>query len=226
MTQAAQKQPGKARTASRDVRRKQLIMAAIESISKRGFSGTTLKHVTQGAKLSHGVVNFHFESKETLYVETLGYIVNEHYEIWHQSMENAGSDPAGQLTAVVEAGFDKKVCSPKKMAVWFAFWGQAKYRPKYLEIHNKHDEDRFVELTRLCGEIINEGNYDKLDAGQMARTLEALIDGLWLTMLLYPTDQKRVECRRDCFAALANFFPNHFERPPILESSNCEIPNK
>ncbi|KAG1700501.1 HTH-type transcriptional regulator BetI [Nymphon striatum] len=121
-------------------------MAAIESISKRGFSGTTLKHVTQGAKLSHGVVNFHFESKETLYVETLGYIVNEHYELWHGSMDKAGPDPADQLTAVVEADFDKKVCSPKKMAVWFAFWGQAKYRPKYLKIHNKHDEDRFVEL--------------------------------------------------------------------------------
>ncbi len=221
MTEAAQKQSGKSRTASRDVRRKQLIMAAIESISKRGFSGTTLKHVTQGAKLSHGVVNFYFESKETLYVETLGYIVNEHYELWHGSMDNAGPDPADQLTAVVEADFDKKVCSPKKMAVWFAFWGQAKYRPKYLKIHNKHDEDRFVELTRLCGEIINEGKYENLDAGQVARTIEALVDGLWLTMMLYPTDQKRIECRRDCFATLANFFPNHFERPPLVDGNSC-----
>ena len=222
MAEVNPKQSGKSRTASRDVRRKQLIMAAIDSISKRGFSGTTLKHVTQGAKLSHGVVNFHFESKETLYVETLGYIVNEHYELWHNSMENAGPNPADQLTAVIEADFDKKVCSPKKMAVWFAFWGQAKYRPKYLKIHNKHDEDRFIELTRLCGEIIEDGNYENLEAGQMARIMEALVDGLWLTMMLYPTNQKRLECRRDCFATLAKFFPKHFERPPPLENNSCQ----
>lgn len=66
MSPNQQQQRAKPRTASRDVRRKQLIMATIDSISKRGFAGTTLKHVTQGANLSHGVVNFHFENKETL----------------------------------------------------------------------------------------------------------------------------------------------------------------
>ncbi len=222
MKQQNQNQTGKPRTAPRDVRRKQLIMGAIDSISKRGFSGTTLKHVTQGAKLSHGVVNFHFESKESLYVETLGFLANEHYKIWYEAMKNAGPDPVDQLVAVIEADFNKKVCSPKKLSVWFAFWGQAKYRPNYLKIHNKHDEARFGELARLCAEIINDGNYEDLYAPQMARTLEALIDGLWLDMMLYPSTQKRLECRNDCFVALANFFPKHFKYLLADESNSCQ----
>ena len=222
MKQNIQKQTGKPRTAPRDVRRKQLIMAAIESISKRGFSGTTLKHVTQGAKLSQGVVNFHFESKETLYVETLGFLANEHYQIWYDAMNNAGPDPANQLAAVIEADFDKKVCSQKKLAVWFAFWGQAKYRPNYLKVHNKYDEDRFIEITRLCAEIIRDGGYENLSAQQMARTLEALIDGLWLNMMLYPSIQKRIECRNDCFVALAHYFPKHFVHLSAKAPNKCQ----
>jgi len=201
----------KNRTEPRDVRRKQLILATIDSISKRGFSGTTLKHVTSGAKLSQGIVNFHFESKEALYIETLGYLVNEHHKLWFESMKAASPDPADQLTAIIEADFNKIVCSPKKLAVWFAFWGQVKYRPNYLKIHNKHDEDRFIELTRLCGEIIKAGPYENLEPGQVARTLEALIDGLWLDMVLYPSARKQKENRNDCFNLLAVFFPKHFK---------------
>jgi len=69
----------KRRTEPREVRRLQLIMAAIDSISKRGFSDTTLRHVTETAKVSHGVVNYHFESKEALYAATLGFLAQEHY---------------------------------------------------------------------------------------------------------------------------------------------------
>ncbi|MEM7215962.1 MAG: TetR family transcriptional regulator C-terminal domain-containing protein [Pseudomonadota bacterium] len=202
------KQTGK-RTAPRDVRRKQLIMAAIDSISKLGFSGTTLKHVTEKANLSHGVVNYHFDSKEALYDATLGFIAKEHYEMWMGFMQKAGPEPAEKLRAVIEADFDKKICAPKKMAVWFAFWGQAKYRPNYLKIHARYDEERFTEIGRLCSEIIREGNYSHLDPNRTARTIEALIDGLWLTMMLYPSDAKRLQCRDDCFGTIALLFPDH-----------------
>ncbi len=215
MTETEQNKFVKNRTEPRDVRRKQLILATIDSIAKRGFTGTTLKHVTSGANLSQGTVNFHFESKDSLYLETLGYLVNEHHKLWFESMQAARPDPANQLAAIIEADFNNRVCSPKKLAVWFAFWGQVRYRPNYLKIHYKHDVDRFVELTRLCDEIINEGPYDNLEAGQIARTLEALVDGLWLDMMLYPSARKEKENRNDCFNLLAEFFPKHFENSSI-----------
>ena len=210
MTAVGKKQQARKRTEPRKVRRRQLILAAVDSISKRGFSATTLSHIAKGAKLSHGVVNYHFDSKEALYDETLGYLVREHYDLWFGYLRDAAPDPASQLAAIVDADFDKKVCTPKKLAVWFAFWGQAKYRPNYLKIHNRYDQQRSLEIERICRQMIADGDYAHQDATRVARTIEALIDGLWLNLMLYAPEATRQEARDDCYEALAEFFPHHF----------------
>jgi len=207
------------RTAPRDVRRRQLIQAAIDSISKRGFSDTTLRHVTEKAKLSHGVVNYHFESKEALYDATLGYLAKEHYDLWTRYLAASVSEPAHQLAAIVSADFDKKICTHKKLAVWFAFWGQAKYRPNYLKIHNKFDNERFEKIDHIASKIIAQGQYPNLNSASAARIIESLIDGFWLSMMLYPSNAGRKKNRQDCLLALAALFPAHF---PISDRTNTE----
>ena len=212
MNQITKKKPGNARTATREARRQQLINATIDSISKRGFSGTTLATVTKTAKLSHGTVNFHFENKEDLYGQTLGYLAREHYDHWSTAMVAAGPDPARQLAAVIEVDFKSSICSTKKLAVWFAFWGQAKHRPTYLKIHNTYDDQRRAELERLCKELARERDYAQIDPTETTQNIEAMIDGLWLQLLLHPQKHQRTKARNNCFNYLAQLFPKHFSR--------------
>ncbi|WP_171096782.1 MULTISPECIES: TetR/AcrR family transcriptional regulator [unclassified Ruegeria] len=200
----------KRRTEPPEVRRLQLIMAAIDSISKRGFSDTTLKHVTETANLSHGVVNYHFDSKEALYDAALGFLAQEHYENWLKYYEAAEPKAAHRLAAIVRADFDKSICTHKRLAVWFAFWGQAKYRPNYLKIHNKYDNERYDRILHLCGELIADGGYDDLDPEKTARAVEAMSDGAWLSLMLYPKVADRREFRDVCMLSLSRFFPKHF----------------
>ncbi len=207
----------KKRTAPRDVRRKQLIMAAIDSISRRGFSDTTLRHVTEKAKLSHGVVNYHFKSKEALYDATLGFLAEEHYDLWAKYLKEAGPKPADQLAAIIRADFDKKVCTHKRLAVWFAFWGQAKYRPNYQKIHNKYDYMRVDEIYRICSQIVKEGSYSNINAEAATKTIESLSDGFWLRLMLYPSSTSREECMDNCLRTLSCIFPRHF---PLAALSN------
>ena len=133
----------KRRSEPREVRRLQLIMAAIDSISKRGFSDTTLRHVTETAQLSHGVVNYHFDSKAALYDAALGFLAQEHYDNWSKYYDAAKPTAAHRLAAIISADFDESICTHKRLTAWFAFWGQAKYRPNYLKIHNKYDNERY-----------------------------------------------------------------------------------
>jgi len=213
----AKKSPN-SRTATREVRRQQLIESTIDSISKRGFSGTTLATVTKGAKLSHGIINFYFKSKEVLYEETLGYLAQEHYDLWLSGMKNAGPEPEKQLAAILEADFNPAICSKKKLAVWFAFWGQAKYRPNYLILHHAYDDHRNAELRRVCAELIEDGGYNHIDPDSIARRIEAVVDGLWLNLLLYPNVQHRMQARNDCFTYLSEVFSKHF--PHISANNN------
>jgi len=198
------------RTANRKARRQQLIEATIESIAELGFTDTTLSTVTTRADLSHGTINFHFKSKDLLFVETLKFLAEEHRDHWHAALEKAGPRPAKQLAAMIEIDFDPVICNEKRLAVWFAFWGETTCRPAYFDICGQIDADRLWELERLCRAIKEEGQYPHVDSSLVAKCLESLIDGIWLNKLCQPEVYRRSEAMRMCISFLAGWFPRHF----------------
>ncbi|MFN4100463.1 MAG: TetR family transcriptional regulator, partial [Pararhodobacter sp.] len=129
------------RTMSRDARRAQIIEATIESLAQRGFSRTTLTGVARLAGLSHGLVLFHFETKEKLLVEVLAFLAEEYRANWSAALAAAGPHPAQQLNALIEADFDLTVFTPARLSAWCAFWGEAQSRPLYQETCGSKDED-------------------------------------------------------------------------------------
>ena len=106
-----------------------LINSAIKSISKRGINETTMSNVSQGAGLSQGIVNFHFKSKELLLIETLKFISNEYLEAFEKKLRKAGDNPANKIAAIIDNDFDKKICNQEKIAVWYTFFSEVKFKP-------------------------------------------------------------------------------------------------
>lgn len=199
------------RKASKDVRRRQLIDATIASLAERGFSETTLADVARGAGLSQGIVNFHFQSKDKLLVETLQFMAEEYSDHWRAAMETAGPDPARRLWALVAADFDLTICSKTKLAAWCAFWGEARSRPTYQSLCGARDEAYQMTLTVLCAELAAAAppGGARQDAAAIALALDALLDGLWLRMMM----QDRMTGERALAAArafLIAVFPHQF----------------
>lgn len=200
----------KRRVENREVRRLQLIKATISSIAELGFADTTQTAVANRAGLSHGTVNFHFKSKEALFTETLGHLAQEHYENWTAAIAKADRNPASRLVAMLEVDFDPEIASLEKLSVWFAFWGQVKYRPAYSEVHSTFDGHRFEQMATLCADIIADGGYANLEGESVARRIEAFVDGLWLNLLLYPESEGIDKARDDIYSFLVQLFPRHF----------------
>ena len=67
--------------------------------------------------------------------------------------------------------------------------------------------EALIQLIRE--EIIQEGDYERMDALAATRRIESLIDGLWLNILLYPESTQRSAARDDVFDLLALLFPKH-----------------
>jgi TetR/AcrR family transcriptional repressor of bet genes len=194
----------------KEARRVQLIEATIASIAKRGFAETTLAHVADGAKLSRGIVNFYFHSKEELLVETLRHMAREYEAFWKTAVTKAGPAPADKLDAMIEADFHPTAVSRKHVTVWYAFWGEARWRPEYLKLCIELSDSYFAQTRALCQEIIDAGFYAEVDATAVARGINAMIDGLWLDILINPKSVDRAEAKRTCRTFLARFFPNEF----------------
>ena len=201
-----------ARTASKEVRRNQLIEATIESIAKHGISGTTTNTVTKLAGLSMGLVNFHFTSKENLFEETLRYLAEEHRALWRKSVKKKSTSAAERLLAIVDAEFHPKVCNRKKLTVWTAFYGEAGYRKSYRRIMSDIDTERWQSSANLCQEIIDDGDYPDVDAKEVADTLEGLFDGFCLNILIYPGEFTREDAKDRVRSFLAVTFPQHIEK--------------
>ena len=66
----------------------------IATVANRGLSRTTLSDVAKAAGVSHGLVNFHFQTKESLLAETLSFMSEQHRAIWAAALERgAGLSP-------------------------------------------------------------------------------------------------------------------------------------
>jgi TetR/AcrR family transcriptional repressor of bet genes len=86
----------------------------------------------------------------------------------------------------MEMDLKPAVCDRKKLAVWFAFWGEVKTVPTYQKICAAYN-DKYKEILRgLCETIISEGNYVGLNAKTVTNALSSLTDGLWLYCLINP----------------------------------------
>ncbi len=218
MKGAGQTRSRNGRTATKEVRRQQLIDATIESIAERGFSGTTLVTVTKFANLSHGTVNFHFKNKESLFADTLGFLAEEHGALWRENLERSGTTPQERLLALIDSEFDERICNRKKLAVWFAFYGEARYRAVYRERCAHIDNERMAETEKLCRLMKNDGGYDHVNPRSFAKGLEAFIDGLLLNMLLYPETFSREDAREECLGFLGETFTSHF--PVRVDAQN------
>ena len=197
----------KPRTLPPEQRRHQLIEATITSISKAGISGTTLTAVTKEAGLSLGLVNFHFKTKDILLAETLSFLAEEHRAISKAKLARPGLDAREKLMAIVNAQFDPRVCSRKKLAVWFAFFGEAAQRKSYRATSSDIDTERQAVCARLFCEVIEAENHQGVNAKSAARTLEGLFDGFWLNMLMYPSEFTREDAILQVTTYLAILLP-------------------
>lgn len=198
------------RKQSREARRQQLIEATIETIAVRGYARTTLGDVARQAGISHGLVNFHFETKEKLLTETLHHLAEEYRQNWASAIERAGPSAAERLEALLRSDFDPAICTKARLSAWCAFWGEAQCRPMYQELCGSNDDDYTRTMEDLCRRLAakERGSADPVRA---ARVLRITTEGVWLDMMTMTAPYDAAEAMRTAFTCAAAFFPAHFD---------------
>jgi TetR/AcrR family transcriptional regulator, transcriptional repressor of bet genes len=192
----------------REAREQQLIDAAIHCISVLGMRDTTVTDVAARARMAVGSISQYFDSKELLFTAALRALSEQFESAWRNALEEAGPEPALRLRRFVECYFLPSTCERNKIAVWFAFWGEAKSRPHYRSVCASYDERHDEMLESLCKALIIEGSY-KLESLSAAKIISSLCQGLWLELLTGTDGLDRGELADLARAGLAALFPRH-----------------
>jgi TetR/AcrR family transcriptional repressor of bet genes len=198
------------RSRIKHLRREQLIEATIDSIARHGFRKTTLSEVAKRAKLSQGIVNFYFKTKDNLLLETLEYLAEEYEATWRRAVAASGSDPVGALDAIIETDLGPAVCNRRKVSVWVAFWGESQSQPRFRKFCSRLSDDYLAQTREIISRIMDQGGHHQLDSDAIAHGLNAMIDGLWLSLMIDPKHFDRQAAKHACRNYLASVFPAEF----------------
>jgi len=192
-------------------RRRAIIEAAIAVIARHSLSSTTIERVAHEARVSPGTVMFHFDRKEALLVATMEHVAEEFEAVRADALAVAGDDPVRALEALIEVTFDPRVSDPKRIAVWYAFWGEAWARQAYLDRIGSLDAAYQADLTRLCRALARHTESSRhIDAEAVALGLAGLMGGLWEEMLTDGRHFDRARAQRLSRSYLETIFPGLF----------------
>jgi TetR/AcrR family transcriptional repressor of bet genes len=209
---------------ARQRQRLRLIDACISALHIHGPSRTTVAKVVAIAGMSPGIVRFYFRSKAAMLVASLEHLSVEFEQRVLVPVARLRHEPVRALTLLVELYLDPEIASPRKVSVWYSFWGEASSRQEYFDICGQKDA-RFAELVReLVEALIAKSAIRHLDADGVALGLIGVLEVLWQDFA-FQTEARidRQAARRRSFAYLHSVFPEHFGALPGVVASDAQI---
>jgi TetR/AcrR family transcriptional repressor of bet genes len=187
-----------------------ILEATIAVIARQSLSGTTVQLVAEAAKVAPGTVILHFQKKDALLLSALEQIAAEFEAARRAALEAVGDDPVRALEAIIDVSLDPKVSDPAKVAVWYAFWGEARARKLYLERIGGYDNACQDGLDRLFAQLIALHPERRLNAQALAMGFSGLLEWQWQEILVSGRGFDREAARLTARAYLTSIFPEEF----------------
>ena len=163
-------------------RRLALLKAAFREVSEKGFSEVTLDDIARRAGVSKGVTLYYFDSKEDLFRELFGWLIDSIHLRMREAVASQ-PDPVAKVRALVALIFP----SPSKNRAFFRafvdFCGLAARREAFREVNERF----YAGCRQIDSGIVEDGMRqgvflvrDPLEAGS---TMRAMFDGLMMQWL-------------------------------------------
>src|SRR5262245_33345956 len=168
------------RRSNTEERRAQITGALVKVMAKRGYDGAAVADIARAARLTPGLVHYHFGSKQEILLEALRDLVARHDARLEERLARAGGDPAGEVGAFIDfhlgLGAD---ADPEALACWILLGGEALRQPR---IRVEYEKALRGWVDRLAGLIRRgvEQRAFRCDPPAAASALVAAIQGYFV----------------------------------------------
>jgi AcrR family transcriptional regulator len=173
-----------------DVRREEIVRAALEVIAQRGFQDTRVADIAERAGTSAPAVLYHFESKGEILDAVVSLVEDRFYEGVEATLA-AEVGPAERLVRFLESAArdDDGEATVAMWRVWLEIWTRALREDHSARTRRLLDRRWRAVLTATIAQgIAEEAFSSSVDAPLVALTLASLMDGLAVQFALGDPD--------------------------------------
>jgi len=197
-----------------ETRRRELIIATLESIRKHGYMNSTINTISAESGLSRGLISHYFKNKDDLLLFAFRYLT-ERLEEFHRYVVRSSAQ--NQFEKLLFGAMVPFVGEKPYREVWLHFWSASRLQPEVAEVHRALWGAYREGSKRRIASLAKERGL-KIDVQATALMYTQLIDGLWLGLVLENAYDDRT-CRRILRDWLCDVFkedPRKYpDTPPI-----------
>ncbi|MGP4020289.1 TetR/AcrR family transcriptional regulator [Saccharopolyspora sp. 5N708] len=162
-----------------EVRRRQVVQAALELISEHGISGVSARDIARHAGISPGTITYHFSGVREIFAEAITLEIEQYYTPLMAELRTLG--PREALRGVIDAQFTTE--TKRHWRLWFEYWLAGLHDDDFVD----RQADRYAAWHGQIRDIIAAGQaggaFAGGDADEVAVRFVALADGLALQWL-------------------------------------------
>ncbi|PAD74676.1 TetR/AcrR family transcriptional regulator [Paenibacillus campinasensis] len=169
-------------------RRAQIVKCAIETIAEVGYTQASLGEIAKRAKISKGVISYHFASKD----ELLEQICIEYYIAWQSYISprlEAQKSPKEMLRVYIESNLAFVAENRQHFFAVLELVSKNITAGGELQLSADHDEAVLVPIENILAQGVQEGlfrKFTKSSARVMALTIRNAIDGFTMELIRKP----------------------------------------
>ncbi len=168
-----------------DQRREQMLHAALEVISARGYADTRIADVAERAGVSPALVIYYFKTKDQLLTEAIRYYEDNWYAVGQSRMAGLATAAARLEEYVAMSTLSEADPEPtSSWPLWLDFWAQAARNEQVAGVRQKSDERWREVIGSLVHEGQEAGEFREIDAATFAIYLNTMLDGLTIQIAL------------------------------------------
>lgn len=174
--------------ASGTERRQQILKAAHEVALRQGIDGLTVRAVATRARLSHGLILFHFKRKEQLVLALLDQVLAT--TLWLRVGETISQirDPRARLRALLHEEVDRFSHDPKQIRLLLEYWALGT-RSRAIRERISQELKRYrAGFRKLTEEVLaaEPGRFMGVTAEGLAAVAVSFINGCAVQAMIDP----------------------------------------
>ena len=170
-------------------RKDQIMNAAEEVFSQKGFSDARMDDIAEETGLSKGTLYLYYKSKDDLIIAILDRIFRREFRVF-ENLDYTSMSATGAVWAFVETTAKDVKMMMRLLPITYEFMGLA-FRNKFVQKTFKTYLNHYLDiLIPIIQHGIDSGEFRPADAKEVAIAMGAILEG---TLLLWVYDNSLIE---------------------------------